>query len=101
LGKERINNHFYILKNNEASVLAYYSEKEQLIHLFSIQPEDNSAKIASVKEIFNTTGASEATQKAIQDYTFKAFATLEKMNISSDKKAVLKSFGEKLMSRNV
>jgi PhoH-like ATPase len=32
LGKERINNHFYILKNNEASVLAYYSEKEQLIH---------------------------------------------------------------------
>jgi geranylgeranyl diphosphate synthase type II len=85
----------------KAMEFASQKEKEQLMHLFSIQPEDNSAKIASVKEIFNTTGASEATQKAIQDYTFKAFATLEKMNISSDKKAVLKSFGEKLMSRNV
>jgi geranylgeranyl diphosphate synthase type II len=46
-------------------------------------------------------GASNATQQAIQDYTLKAFATLDKMNISSDKKAILKSFGENLMNRNV
>ena len=75
--------------------------KEQLLHLFSIQPNDNTDKIASVKEIFNQTGASEATQKAIQDYTFKAFETLEEMQISTDKKTVLKAFGEKLMNRNV
>ncbi|TDP58825.1 polyprenyl synthetase family protein [Flavobacterium dankookense] len=75
--------------------------KEQLLHLFSIQPNDNTDKIASVKEIFNQTGASEATQKAIQDYTFKAFETLEEMQISADKKTVLKAFGEKLMNRNV
>lgn len=77
------------------------NEKEQLRHLFSIQPSENSDKINSVKEIFNQTGASEATQNAIQHYTFKAFETLEKMNIGNDKKVVLKAFGEKLMSRNV
>ena len=77
------------------------NEKEQLRHLFSIQPSDNSDKINSVKEIFNQTGASEATQNAIQHYTFKAFETLEKMNIGNDKKVILKAFGEKLMSRNV
>lgn len=76
-------------------------EKEQLLHLFSIQPNDNTDKIASVKAIFNQTKASEATQKAIQDYTFNAFKTLEKMNISNDKKIMLKAFGENLMSRNV
>lgn len=77
------------------------NEKEQLRHLFSIQPSDNLDKINSVKEIFNQTGASEATQNAIQHYTFKAFETLEKMNIGNDKKVILKAFGEKLMSRNV
>lgn len=76
-------------------------EKEQLMHLFSIQPNDNSDKIESVKAIFNQTKASEATQKAIQEYTFKAFETLEKMNISNDKKVMLRTFGENLMNRNV
>ena len=77
------------------------TEKEQLLHLFSIQPSDNTDKINSVKAIFNQTGASDVTQKAIQEYTFKAFETLEKMNIGADKKAILKSFGQNLMSRNV
>lgn len=85
----------------KAIEFATSNEKEQLLHLFSIQPNDNTEKITSVKEIFNQTGASEATQKAIQDYTFKALETLEKMNIGSDKKAILKTFAENLMSRNV
>jgi geranylgeranyl diphosphate synthase type II len=76
-------------------------EKEQLMHLFSIQPNDNGDKIESVKAIFNQTKASEATQKAIQEYTFKAFETLEKMDISNDKKVMLRTFGENLMNRNV
>lgn len=77
------------------------NEKEQLLHLFSIQPTDNKDKISSVKELFNTTGASEATQEAIKAYTFKSFETLEKMDIGKDKKDILKSFGENLMMRNV
>ncbi len=76
-------------------------DKEQLLHLFSIQPNDNSDKINSVKEIFNQTGASEATKNAIENYTLKAFKTIEIMNISADKKAILKAFGQKLMSRDV
>jgi len=76
-------------------------EKEQLLHLFSIQPEDNLDKINTVKQIFNATGASEATQKAIQGFTLKAFKILKKIEISKDKKAILKSFGENLMNRNV
>ena len=77
------------------------NQKNQLMHLFSIHPLDNKDKITSVKEIFNASGASSATQKAIQEYTLKAFKTLEKMNISSDKKNMLRTFGENLMNRNV
>lgn len=77
------------------------NEKEQLLHLFSIHPTDNTDKIESVKQIFTQTGADVATQKAIQDFTQKAFQTLDTMNISDDKKAVLRAFGNKLMSRNV
>ena len=76
-------------------------EKEELEHLFSIHPEDNSDKINSVKQIFHSSGAAQATQKAIQNFTLKAFETLEKMNISEDKKAMLTNFGENLMKRNV
>ena len=76
-------------------------EKQQLLHYFSIQPEDNLDKINAVRAIFNETGASVATQKSIQEYTLKAFETLNKINISEDKKAVLRSFGENLMERKV
>ena len=76
-------------------------DKEQLLHLFSIQPTDNANKIASVKEIFVSSGAANATQDAIKSYTLKAFDTLEKMEISKEKKMILRAFGEKLMNRNV
>lgn len=76
-------------------------KKEVLTQLFSVQLEDNETKINAVKEIFNSTGASDATQKAIQEFTLKAFETLEKIDISEDKKEILKKFGENLMSRKV
>ena len=85
----------------KAIEFAQAEERDQLLHLYSIQPEDNSDKIDSVKELFTYYGASAATQKAIEDYTSKAFETLEQMQISGDKKMVLKAFGEKLMKRSV
>ena len=85
----------------KAMEFASLNEKEQLLHLFSFQSSENTDKINSVKGIFNQTGASAATQKAIENYTFKALETLEKMNIGNDKKAILKAFAENLMSRNV
>ena len=85
----------------KAMAFAATAENEQLQHLYSIHPEDNHDKIASVAAIFNTTGAAEATREAIRTYTMKAFETLEKMNISDDKKAALRLFGENLMERKV
>lgn len=76
-------------------------DKEQLLHLFSIQPKDNSDKIETIKTIFNESGSSKVTQEAIKEYTQKAFETLQKMNISEEKKQILYVFGEKLMNRNV
>jgi len=85
----------------KAMEFASGNEKEQLLHLFSIQPNDNTDKINSVKGIFNQTGATQATQQAIEHYTFKALQTLEKMDIGTDKKEILKAFAQKLMNRDV
>lgn len=85
----------------KAIEFASAEEKEQLLHLFSLQLVENVDKIIAVKQIFDTTGASEATQIAIQNFTSKAFETLFKMNISEDKKAMLTNFGENLMKRKV
>lgn len=76
-------------------------QASQLAQVFSERLDDNADKINWVKDIFNNSGASKTTQQAIEDYTFKAFGTLEKMNIGEDKKAMLRSFGENLMSRKV
>ena len=76
-------------------------DNEQLLHLFSIQPKDNSDKIETVKSIFNDSGSSKATQDAIKEYTQKAFDTLKNMDVSEEKKQILYVFGEKLMKRNV
>jgi geranylgeranyl diphosphate synthase type II len=73
----------------------------ELQKLFSLQLEENTEKIQKAKTIFNESGASEATQKAIEVYTFKAFETLDKMDISAEKKNILKAFGENLMGRKV
>ena len=85
----------------KAIEFASSEEKAKLLQLFSVSLDYNDTKIEEVKTIFNTTGATKATQQAIQDYTLMAFATLDKMNISSEKKSMLRSFGQNLMNRNV
>lgn len=76
-------------------------QKEQLLHLFSIQPIDNADKIESVKQIFIETNSANETQNAIKEFTQKAFSTLDKLDVKDSKKEVLRVFGEKLMNRNV
>ncbi|MNX48467.1 (2E,6E)-farnesyl diphosphate synthase [compost metagenome] len=73
----------------------------ELQQLFGLQLEDNLEKIETAKAIFNESGASKATQEAIEMYTFKAFETLEKMDINAEKKNILRTFGENLMGRKV
>lgn len=89
---------YLYLKAREFSTPEKASELEKL---FSLQLENNTEKIETAKAIFNESGASKATQDAIEMYTFKAFETLEKMNINAEKKDILRTFGENLMSRKV
>jgi geranylgeranyl diphosphate synthase type II len=76
-------------------------QTQELQDLFAVRYDDNEKKIDEVKNIFIKTGASSATQEAIKEYTFRAFDTLEKMNIELDKKEMLRTFGENLMGREV
>jgi geranylgeranyl diphosphate synthase type II len=77
------------------------ADKEILEHIFSSNPEDIANKIITAKEIFESSGSAEATKTAIKAYTNKAFTVLESLNISEEKKDLLKNFGLSLMNRNV
>ena len=85
----------------KAIEFATSEQKVQLLELFSNHLENNEAKIEAVKAIFIATGASKATQQAIQDFTLKAFETLLNISIDNEKKDILRSFGENLMGRKV
>jgi geranylgeranyl diphosphate synthase type II len=73
----------------------------ELEKLFSLQLDNNAEKIETAKGIFNESGASKATREAIEMFTFKAFETLEKLDIESSKKKMLRIFGENLMGRKM
>jgi geranylgeranyl diphosphate synthase type II len=77
------------------------SDQQKLKNLFSTQTTDTKDKVEIVKQIFNASGSSEATKKAIQHYTSKAFSGLDLLTISEEKKTVLKTFGTSLMDRTV
>ena len=77
------------------------SESHQLKQLFTVNLEDNIQKIETVKAFFVKSGSAKATQQEIESYTNKAFSVLETLNISEDKKMLLKDFGNSLMTRKV
>ena len=78
------------------------ADKKKLIELFSEHDEtDVETKITFAKEVFVSSGASEMTQKAINEYTQMAFKTLENLSVSEENKQVLIEFGESLMYRTV
>ena len=85
----------------KALEFASNDQAKKLVDLFSIHPQDSSDKIEAVKEIFVASGAAQETKNAIQDFTFKAFDTLQKISIDNDKKEMLRTFGENLMGRKV
>lgn len=84
-------------------VLELGSDREQsdLISFITNNTLSNDEKVQNVKAIFETSGASEATQNAVKFYTNKAFEVLEALYISEDKKQMLRGFGEQLMNRGV
>jgi len=76
-------------------------EARQLEDLYSIQPEDATGKIESVKHIFEKSGAALLTKEEIKKFTNQAFLSLDKMDLDENKKKILKNFGEALMNRTV
>lgn len=81
-----------------------YAEKEQregLLHLYSLKPEDSGTKVETVKSIFMESGAVKEAKKEINGYTQKAFDALTTISIPDANKAILKQFGENLMKRTV
>jgi geranylgeranyl diphosphate synthase type II len=85
----------------KALALSNDTQKEELMHLYSLNPKDSTDKIEIVKSIFESSGSSEASKEAIALYTEKAFSVLETLSISEANKALLRSFGTQLMTRNV
>ncbi|MCB0448498.1 MAG: polyprenyl synthetase family protein [Confluentibacter sp.] len=73
----------------------------KLIKLFSETPKDKHQKIETVKQIFVESGSALATKEAIQNFTDKAFSGLAFLNISEEKKHLLRAFGTNLMNRTV
>ena len=80
---------------------ATVKDKEELKVLFNQELKDNTKKIEVVKRLYTSTGATDKTKQEIENYTNKAFSVLETLNISEDKKSLLKTFGNSLMRRSV
>ncbi|MCT4630313.1 polyprenyl synthetase family protein [Winogradskyella sp.] len=76
-------------------------DTSKLVKLMANTTISNDEKVDAVKAIFNNSGASQATQEAVKVYTQKAFEILNNLNISEDKKQILRLFGEQLMNRHV
>ena len=84
-----------------AMELSNSGQKKELLDLYSIQPKDPTEKVSSIKEIFHLTEAVGQTKSMIASYTDNAFKVLESLDISVDKKELLRTFGENLMERKV
>ena len=87
----------YLMAEREGSA----ENAEELKHLFSINPSFSDDKIKRVQEIFKSSGADEATRIEIEKYSNIAYNVLDELEISGDKKELLRDFGKRLMLREV
>lgn len=76
-------------------------QKNTLLALFNSSKSSTEEKIEKVKDIFESSGAVTQIKEAISRYTDKAFSILETLDISEEKKSILKQFGAQLMQRKV
>lgn len=78
-----------------------FVQSEELAHLFSISPADPTDKIITVREIFTNSKAAEASRLEIEKFSNLAYSLLKEINISEEKKELLRQFGFDLMQRKV
>ena len=81
--------------------IANEEDQQKLAFFFKQKLEDNSIKIAEVTRIFELYEIPALVKEQINDYTEKAFKTLEGMKIDAQSKQNLKNFGLWLMNRSV
>ena len=83
----------------KAMALGSEVDKRKLKTLYGKNSVHSDEKIATVLQVFEQTGAAEATNQAIQDYTKAAFEVLNSLEIDPIKKEGLRDFGIQLMTR--
>lgn len=76
-------------------------EKEALMRLYKFPIENEKEKIAKVTQLFISTGSDLFLRSEVENYTLKAFSILDTLEISEQKKEILKEFGKSLMNRNI
>lgn len=80
------------------------ADKDSANEFVQIMNDDHlskDVKVAQIKSIYESSGSKDATTKAVEHFTEKAFAVLDEMTLPKDKKKVLKQFGLQLMNRTV
>lgn len=76
-------------------------QQRELQDLYSVHPDEASDKIEVAKHIFLESGAVNDVKNEIESYTRRAFDILRDLEITPEKKELLKEFGENLMRRKV
>lgn len=77
------------------------SQKEELITLYTKSYTNEKEKINRVTELFITTKSNLFLRSEVEAYTLKAFEILDTLEISDEKKNILKEFGNNLMNRSI
>ncbi|AJH13681.1 polyprenyl synthetase family protein [Myroides profundi] len=85
----------------KAVMNANESQREELVNYFSSTEQNAEEKVTRVKELFMETGSANDSKNLIEEYTIKALAILDQMDIAEDKKQQLRTFSHELMDRRV
>lgn len=83
----------------KALELASEKQKNELQKLYSVHYENDETKVMGVLEIFQQLNIEMETKKLMDCYYSKAMKTLEKIELSHEKKAVLIKLADTLMKR--
>lgn len=77
------------------------TQKETLLRYYSSDSFPEAEKIQAVSEIFKQTQSDVFLREEIKNYTQKAFQFLDALEVSNEKKDILRQFGNDLMDRKV
>ena len=84
----------------KALELAGERDRKRLVQLFEMHIDhDEEEKIAEVKAIYDRLKVKEAVEEVMAEYDRKAFAALDSIDLSEEKKAHLRKYAEKLSGR--